>query len=116
MNCKISVFRHATAGAILSLVLVDAPALAQGPGWTVPSTIVKLVDTADGGVNVRLSPDVVTCVSNSGYGANFASVYPSHPGLKSIKATLLTAFTTNTPVMLYFNDANCTIIEVILGA
>lgn len=106
---------------ILSSVVVAAlflamPAWAQGPGWTVPSTIVKLVDTADGGVNVRLSPDVVACVSNSGYGANFASVYPSHPGLKNIKATLLTAFTTNTPVMLYLNDANCTVIEVILGA
>ena len=88
---------------------VSSLAVAEGPGWTAVSTITKLVDTQDGGVNVQLSPSLSACVSNSGYGATYASVYPNHPGLSRIKATLLTAFVTGTPVSLYFsaNTGTC---------
>lgn len=100
---------------VLALVLVSMPAFAQGPGWTATATIVKIVDTSNGGVNVRLSPDVTGCTSQSGYGPNYASIYPSHPGLSRIKATLLTAYATGTPVSLYLGDNTCTVTEVILG-
>jgi hypothetical protein len=99
----------------LALLLLSIPAYAQGPGWTATSTIIKVVDTANGGVNVRLSPDLTGCTSQSGYGSTYASLYPSHPGINRIKASLLTAFTTGTPVSLYLADDTCTITEVILG-
>jgi hypothetical protein len=101
-----------TAAVLLACAM---PALAQGPGWTVNSTIVKVVDTSNGGVNVRLSPDVVGCTSLSGYGASFASLYPEHPGINRIKATLLMAYTTGATVSIYLGDSTCRIGEVILG-
>lgn len=97
------------------LVCGGAPALAQGPGWTANGTVVKIVTTFQGGINVRLSPDLTGCVSQSGYGAHFASIYPSHPGIDRIHAQLLAAFTSGTPVALYLTDANCTVGEIYFG-
>jgi hypothetical protein len=88
MFAKLNPYRLAIAALILA-TLMPTLAVAQGPGWTENSTISKLVFTADGGVNVQLSPQLVNCVSNSGYGPAFASVYPSHPGINRIKADLL---------------------------
>jgi len=101
-----------TAGALICWAV---PALAQGPGWTANSTVIKIVDTSNGGVNVRLSPDLTGCTSQSGYGAAYASLYPSHPGLNRIKATLLTAYTTGATISLYLGDNTCMITEVLLG-
>ncbi len=95
--------------------LASMPALAQGPGWTANSTIAKIVDTANGGVNVRLTPDLSGCTSQSGYGQHYASLYPNHPGINRIKATLLTAYATGTTVSIYLSDNTCTIQEVLLG-
>jgi hypothetical protein len=81
-------------------------AMADGPGWTVKSTVIRIVNTSNGGVNVRLSPDLTNCVSQSGYGPSYASIAPSHPGLNLIKADLLVAFLTGTQVSLYFGDSN----------
>ena len=89
-------------------------AIAQGPGWTVKSTVIRLVNTANGGVNVRLSPDLTNCVSQSGYGPSYASILPDHDGINRIKADLLYAFATGTPVSLYLADANCTVSEMTL--
>jgi len=101
---------------VLAMLLVlAAPALAQGPGWTANSVVTKLVVTADGGINVRLSPELTNCVSNSGYGPVFASVYPTHPGINKIKADLLAAYLNGTVVALYFTDSSCTVGEMILG-
>lgn len=100
------------AGALISWAV---PALAQGPGWTVNSTVIKVVDTSNGGVNVRLSPDLTGCTSQSGYGAVYASLYPNHAGLNRIKATLLTAYTTGATIAIYLSDSTCTIAEVELG-
>jgi hypothetical protein len=98
------------------LVLLSADvALAQGIGWTANATVIKLVVTGDGGVNVRLSPDVTGCQSQSNYGPNFASIYPNHPGINRMKADLLAAFMNGTPVSLYLIDSNCTVGEMILG-
>lgn len=99
----------------IALILWALPAFAQGPGWTANSTVLKLVVTADGGVNVRLSPDMANCVSNSGYGAHYASIYPLHPGINRIKADLLAAYLSEAVVPLYLSDANCTVTEIQLG-
>jgi hypothetical protein len=89
-------------------------ATAQGPGWTVKSTVIRIANTANGGFNVRLSPDVTDCVSQSGYGSVYASILPSHPGINRIKADLLYAFATGTQVSLYLSDSSCTVSEVTL--
>lgn len=94
-----------------ALLAMSLPAFAQGPGWTVPSTVIEIVNTAAGGVNVRLSPDLAGCVSQSGYGSLFASVYPNHAAIDRIKADLLVAFTTGAHIALYLSDATCTVGE-----
>lgn len=76
--------RHLGMALLMSVATV--PARADGPGWTANSTVTKLVVTADGGVNVLLSPAPNGCVSQSGYGPHFASIYPDHPGINRIKA------------------------------
>lgn len=101
--------------SVAVLLAWSLPALAQGPGWTANSTIVRIVDTSNGGVNIRLSPDVTGCTSQSGYGPNYASIYPDHPGIDRIKATLLTAYATGTTVSVYLSDGTCRIAEVLLG-
>jgi hypothetical protein len=111
----VPLLRAAIVFAAAVMTLTTSTAEAQGPGWTANSTVVKLVVTHNGGINVRLSPDLSNCVSQSGYGPLYASVYPNHPGIDRIKADLLVAFTTGTPVSLYLSDENCTVQEIILG-
>lgn len=107
---------HAFAALLLTLGLALVPsAHAEGPGWSANVVVTKLVVTADGGVNIRVSPDLVGCVSNSGYGSNFASIYPSHPGIKRMKTDLLPAFYNGTTVALCFADNTCRVTELILG-
>jgi len=103
------------AGLAVGLVMLVLPCYAQGPGWTANSTVVKLVVTSDGSVDVRLSPDLSGCVSAGNYGSLYASVYPTHPGINRIKADLLSAYLTGSIVSLYLSDANCTFTEIILG-
>jgi hypothetical protein len=91
------------------------PAGAEGPGWVYNRTVVNLVNTANGGFNVRLSPELTACVSQSGYGSAYASVYPSHPGISRLKADLLVALVSGKPVSLYLNDNTCTVWETVLG-
>jgi len=100
----------------LALLLPMSPlAQAAGPGWTGNSTVAKLVVTADGGVNVLLSPALTGCTRNSGYGPAFASIYPSHPGINRTKVDLLAAYQTGGTVALYLTDNTCRIGELILG-
>jgi hypothetical protein len=109
------------AQRILGLVAIGAfvaganPAQADGPGWIPNRTVVAIVNTGNGGFNIRLSPDLTGCVSQSGYGQNYASVYPSHAALNRIKADMLLALATGKPVSLYLGDATCTVSETILG-
>lgn len=109
--------RVAAASSVLAsaLMLPSAAALAQGPGWTANGTVSKLAVTGDGGVNVLLSPPLTGCASNYGYGSAYASIYPNHPGLKQMKADLLTAYVTGRPVSLYLTDNTCRVGELILG-
>lgn len=93
------------------LLMLAIPAYAQGPGWTAVSTVVEVANTASGGVNVRLSPELTGCTSQGSYGSNYASIYPSHPGINRIKADLLVALRTGMHVSLWLNDATCTVTE-----
>jgi hypothetical protein len=104
-----------TTALTLGVLCWALPAMAQGPGWTTQSRVVALVVAVNGGINVRLDPQISGCVSQSGYGPNYASIYPSHPGLKEMKASLLSAYHTGAPVFLYLSDQNCTVGEVFLG-
>lgn len=100
---------------VLLAVACALPAVAAGPGWTANSTVTKLVITADGGVNVLLSPPLTGCTSQSGYGSAFASIYPSHPGINRMKADLLAAYLNGGTVALYLGDNTCKVLEMILG-
>lgn len=91
------------------------PAFADGPGWTANAIVTKLVVTSNGGINVRLSPEVNGCVSQSGYGPNYASIYPDHPGINRMKADLLAAFMSGKTVALYLGDSSCRVSEMMLG-
>ncbi len=87
---------------------------AQGPGWTGVSTVKNIVVTYPGGINVSLSPGLTGCQSQSGYGATYASIMPSHPGKELFQSNLLTAQTTGKQVKLYLGDDKCTVLEMIL--
>lgn len=90
-------------------------ASAQGPGWTANGKVIKIVNTANGGFNVRLSPELTGCTSQSNYGPHYASVYPTHPGINRIKADLLAAYMSGESVSLYLADSTCTVGETMLG-
>jgi hypothetical protein len=104
------------AAIALSVAVASVPALAEGPGWVNNVTINQIVDTAPGGINIRVTPMLGSCVAQGGYGATYASVLYTHPAINRIKATLLAAYISGTPVSLYFSDSFCTVAEVILGS
>lgn len=101
--------------AVSLLTMSSTPVGAQGPGWTANATVIKMVVTNTGGINVRLSPELSGCVSQSNYGPLYASIYPTHPGIDRMKADLLAAYLTGGTVSLYFTDSNCTVGELIVG-
>jgi hypothetical protein len=41
-----------------TLAVSSIPVSAQGPGWTANATVLKMVVTNKGGINVRLSPEL----------------------------------------------------------
>lgn len=84
-------------------------------GWIVSAKVVRIVATSNGGINVRLSPELTACTSQSGYGPTYASLYPDHPGINRIHAILLTAYMSDKPVAIYLGDSTCKIQEVELG-
>ena len=100
---------------VVALVCGVMPTFAAGPGWTVTSKVTKVVVVASGGVNIRLSPELSGCTSQSGYGGKYASIYPDHPGLQAMYALLLTAYTTGKDVTVHLSDNTCKVDEVVLG-
>lgn len=114
-NHRVSSMNKFYLRIFLMLAVSSSPVFAQGPGWTPPSKIQKIVVTSDGGINVRLTPELSGCVSNSGYGPQYASVYPSHPGIDRIHATLLSAQAQDKVVSIYLVDSACKAVEVELG-
>lgn len=96
-------------------IFFSTSAYADGPGWTGVSEVIKIVTVANGGINVRLSPELSGCTSQSGYGPKYASVYPDHPGLNAIHANLLAAYMSGKKVALYLSDNTCKVGEMIIG-
>lgn len=109
---KIPIWLRRMTAIVAVLAISSAPAVAQGPGWTAVSTVKEVVVTVNGGINVRLDPLLVDCLSQSGYGPSFASIYPDHPGINRMKADLLAALLTGNKVMLYLWDNTCRAVEM----
>ena len=98
--------------SLLVLVFSCCQAHAQ---WTAPVKVKTVVVVGSGGVNVKVDPPLSGCQSQAGYGSNYASIYPNHPGLKSMHANLLLALATGATVQLWFSDSKCTIGEMTVG-
>lgn len=111
MNSAISKFIF-SIGSVAFCFSAANSALAEGPGWTEFSKLTSYVVVADGGVNVSMSVPLSRCISNSGYGPTYASLYPNHPGFKGIQAGLLAAFLTGRSIRIYLSDDKCRIGEI----
>ncbi len=96
------------------MVFVSA-SYADGPGWTVSSEVIKIIVVQSGGVNIRLSPELSGCTSQSGYGSAYASIYPDHLGLNAMHANLLAAYMSGKKVTLYLSDSTCKVGEMVIG-
>jgi hypothetical protein len=85
---------------------------AEGPGWTGLREVVEVVTVIHGGINVRLSPELKGCDSQSGYGSRYASIFPDHKGLQLFQSNLLAAMMSGKKVNLYLGDSNCKATEM----
>ncbi len=92
--------------------LIASPVLAEGPGWTGRRDVVEVVTIVNGGINVKLDPELTACQSLSGYGPKYASIYPEHPGLNLMQTNLVAAMMTNKKVSLYLGDDTCKVTEM----
>ncbi|NOU49871.1 hypothetical protein HG263_04890 [Pseudoalteromonas sp. JBTF-M23] len=84
-------------------------------GWIKQAKITKIVGVVNGGINVRISPELTGCTSQSGYGPNYASLYPDHQGKSEILSILLAAYMADKTIAIYLSDDKCKIGEVELG-
>ncbi|MEC4091916.1 MULTISPECIES: hypothetical protein [Pseudoalteromonas] len=101
--------------ASFALLAIAIPSHADGARWTAASEVIKIVSVVNGGINVRLSPELSGCTSQSGYGPKYASVYPDHPALDAIHANLLAAFMSGEKVSLYLSNDTCKVGEMVIG-
>ena len=97
---------------ILSFVFSSGTSYADGPGWTEYSEVEEIAAVVNGGVNIRLSPELSDCQPLSGYSQNYASVYPDHPGLSLFQSNLLAAMMSGQQVRLYLTDSTCKVTEM----
>ncbi|AZZ98837.1 hypothetical protein [Pseudoalteromonas sp. R3] len=98
-----------------ALLTITFSSHAGNSGWTVASEVIKVVSVVNGGINVRLSPELSGCTSQSGYGPKYASVYPDHPALNAMHANLLAAYMSGKKVSLYLTDDTCKVGEMVIG-
>ncbi|MDR6985122.1 hypothetical protein J2X32_003779 [Rheinheimera pacifica] len=98
--------------AMACLSIMPNRVVAQGPGWTVVSEVTEVVTVSSGGLNVRLTPDLTGCESQSGYGQHHASIYPDHHGINLFQSNLLAAMISGKKVTLYFTDNKCRVSEM----
>lgn len=84
-------------------------------GWAYDREVIQIVTVINGGINVRVMPELKDCVSQSGYGPHFASIHPSHPGKELFQSNLLAAMMSGKKVSLYFSDDKCTVTEMIIS-
>ena len=97
------------------LFLSGITQLSAEQGWITTAKVTKIVVTAAGGINVRITPELTSCTSLSGYGPRYASVHPDHPGLDRIQSILLATYMADKTVALYLSDSTCKVLEVELG-
>ncbi|XOV78396.1 MAG: hypothetical protein ACFHVJ_15800 [Aestuariibacter sp.] len=100
---------------LLMSILTGHSALAATSGWVHEVDVSRVVVVVNGGVNVRIQPDLSDCTSQSGYGPKYASIRPDHPGLEKMYSALLAALMSKTKVSLYLGDDKCTVGEVVIG-
>lgn len=100
--------------SLLVLLFVSNNIFAE-QGWITTAKVTKIVVTSNGGINVRILPELTGCTSQSGYGSRYASVYPNHPGIDKIHAILLAAYMADKTVAIYLSDSTCKVLEVELG-
>lgn len=102
---------------LLTLLFFLTPinGFAAGPGWIHNVDVYRVVIVVNGGVNVRVSPDLDGCTSQSGYGLKYASVYPDHLGLDKIYSGLLAAQLSGKKISIYLADDTCKVGEVVIG-
>jgi|GEM_PF-4792128 len=84
-------------------------------GWVKQAKITRIVGVVNGGVNVRLMPELSGCTSQSGYGSRYASLYPDHQGKDEILSIMLAAYMSDKTIAIYLSDDTCKILEVELG-
>jgi hypothetical protein len=84
-------------------------------GWIPQAKITRIVGVANGGINVRITPVLTGCTSQSGYGPSYASLYPDHPGKDQILSILLAAYMADKTIAIWLSDNTCKIGEVELG-
>ena len=96
------------------MVLISYSANAE-QGWINQAKIIRIVGVVNGGINVRITPSLSGCTSQSGYGAAYASLYPGHAGKQEILSILLAAYMADKTVAIYLSDDTCKIGEVELG-
>lgn len=96
----------------LTVFLGSHSVFAEGPGWTGVREVVEVATIINGGINVRLSPELTGCNSQSGYGSHYASIFPDHAGLQLFQSNLLAAMMSGKKVSLYLQDSNCKATEM----
>ena len=84
-------------------------------GWIKQAKITKIVGVSNGGINVRITPELTGCTSQSGYGSRYASLYPDHKGKEEILSIMLAAYMADKTIAIYLSDDTCKILEVELG-
>lgn len=96
------------------LVLISSSTFAE-EGWIAQAKITKIVGVSNGGINVRITPELRACTSQGGYGPAYASLYPDHAGKAEILSILLSAYMADKTIAIYLQDNTCRISEVELG-
>lgn len=99
---------------VVALNLLSISAFAE-QGWITQAKITKIVGVINGGINVRITPELSGCTSQSGYGPAYASLYPDHAGKEEILSILLSAYMADKTIAIYLQDDTCKITEVELG-
>lgn len=100
---------------VIASILFSSNVWSSSKGWIYNVEVFRVVVVVNGGVNVRVIPELKGCVSQSGYGETYASILPSHPGIDRIYSGLLAAQVSKQKVSIYLRDNVCTVGEVVIG-
>lgn len=105
MRDQLRLCEQAIGRAVADMWILVAVVVVSG---SLNVTVTQRANTANGGFNIRVSPGLSSCVSQSGYGPWLRvhlSVSSRHQPDEG--GHLLVAFLTGTAMSLYFNDSSC---------